>query len=346
MISIMRRLLSLIFSTFLISGLLQAMDSLEESVAHLMNVKSNQISLKKQTKGMSSAQNYSFELDGEKYIFKVFGKNKNRKYRKREIDVTKTFSDLGLGAKFVASGGEDSIYIREYIPGKILSQTDLQDEKVVTNLAKSRRKLHTCKGAEPAKSLLERTRKHCTNISKKKIAVPTGFEKSFEKFQEIYGSLSSLDGFCHNDLNPHNILLTKESDIYFIDLGNAGNSNIYVELGYVTILNGITGEKLEEFLEKYYGKKPSQEDLGTVKLAQKLVCFASACVYFDFSESKKDKEIDIKTRTENLDKLLESGDLETMQSMIKNGEVPSVKSKRKDLVKKYAVACYKQFLEM
>lgn len=253
---------------------------------------------------------------------------------------------MGLGAKLIAVGDKNSLYIREYIPGKTLKYKDLQDNKVLETLAKAVRKLHEHESIEHARGLLERTEKHYRKIARKKIAIPTGFKKSYEKFKEVIKLLKVSEGFCHNDLNPHNIVLTPEGAIYFIDFGNSGCSNIYEELGYVTLLNGISGEKLEHFLAAYHGRKPTQEEIVQVKLAQKLVCFVSATVYFDFSESKKDKEIELKTKVANLDKLLQSSEVKSMLECIKENKVISVKSHRKDEIKQYAISCYKAFLEM
>ena len=107
--------------------------------------------------------------------------------------------------------------------------------------------------------------------------------------KDLIKSLKVTEGFCHNDLNPQNIILTPEGKIYLIDFANSGYSNTYEDLGYLTLLNGISEQKLEQFLTAYYERKPTQEEMAQIKLAQKVVCFVSATVYFDFSESEKDK---------------------------------------------------------
>ncbi len=345
---LIKRVIGFIFAfTFLLLNYSIATENtLENSIAKLMKVEPKQIELKRQTKGMTSSQNYSFELDGKKYVVKIFGKKCNPKYKLKEIEAAKTFSDLGLGSKLVAVGNKNSFYIREYIPGETLEYKDLKDDKVLETLAKAVRKIHGTKNDAQARGLLERAQKHCKKIAKKKIATPNGFKSSYEKFKEMLKSLTVSNGFCHNDLNPHNIILTPEGKIYVIDFGNSGYSNIYEELGYVTLLNGITGEKLERFLTVYYGRNPTSEEISQVKLAQKLVCFVSAAVYFDFSETKKDKKIDINLRQERLDKLLKSNDLRSVMDYIKNEEIVSIKSRKKNLIKRCAVAFYKSFLEM
>lgn len=338
-------ILSIFALTFSLSNCLIATENtLENSVAQLMKVEPEKIEMKQQTKGMTSAKSYAFELGGKKYIVKMFAQKHNSEYRKKEIEVTKIFSDLGLGAKLVAVGDKNTFYIRQYIPGRTLKHEDLQDKQILENLAKSVRKLHEYKYAEKARGFLERAEKHYKSIMKKKIATPTGFDKSYEKFKERMKELKISQGFCHNDLNPLNIVLTPNRQIYFIDFGNSGSNNVYEELGYVTLLNGITDDKLEQFLTIYYDRKPTQDELNQVKLSQKLLCFVSTVVYLDFSENKQDKEIDMKLRQKKLDKLLKSHDLAPIADITQRGEIISVKSKDKDLVRRCAMSFYKAFL--
>lgn len=340
---------SVFFISFLLLNFSFATENeLKISVAELMNVETKQIELKKQTEGMTSSQSYSFTLNDKKYIVKIFAEKHNLEYRKKEVNVTKIFSDLGLGAKLIAVGDKHSFYIREYLPGRTLKYSDLQDNKTLITLAKALRKLHKHKEAgeiKPSRTLLDRAEKHFQSLVKKDIATPSGFEESYTKFKGLIKSLKVTEGFCHNDLNPQNIILTPEGKIYFIDFANSGYSNTYEDLGYLTLLNGISEKKLEQFLTAYYERKPTQEEMAQIKLAQKVVCFVSATVYFDFSESEKDKGIDKKTRTENLDKMMKSPEVKSMIEYIKENKVVSVKSQRKDDVKRYAISCYKHWLQ-
>ena len=310
-----------------------------------MNVKSDQIKFENLKKGMTSANNLTFEIGDKKYLVKIFNKKKTEEKRKGEIAAIKAFSDLELGTKLVAVAKDSSFYTREYIPGKTLKFKDLQDEKILISMAKSMKKLHESKTDISSRSLLERAQKHFDSVKKKKIALPTGFDESFEKFKKLYSKLKNIPGFCHNDLNPHNILVSDDGKIYFIDFGNSGNANIYEELGYFTALNGLEGEMLSKFLNAYFVRKPTNEELEAVKLAQKLVYFTSACVYFDFSETKKDKKVDIKERTKKLDDQLKSKDLPSVLELIQSDKVPSVKTRKKESVKNYALACYGKFLK-
>lgn len=339
-------LFSLVFAFLTLSDIsLVNSQTLPDSVALLMKTSPKDIELKKQRKGSTPAGNYSFQLNDKKYIVKVFAKRQNSESRQKEIEAVKIFSNLGIGAKFVASNSDNSFYVREFVQGKTLKYENLQNDETLVTLAKALRKLHAYECEFASKNQLNRAEKHYARIIKKKIATPSFFGDSYENYKKHSDSLAIKPGFCHNDLNPHNIIVSDNGSISFINLENCGNSNTYEELGYVTMLNGIFGEKLETFLKTYFDSDPTQDDLNAVKLSQKLVSFLTSLGYFDFSESKKDKDIEIKTRIKTLDDLLDSDALKSAVEFIKEDKYISVKSRQKDLVKQYALAFYENFLE-
>ena len=325
--------------------------SLRDAITQLIKISPDQIKLKISGKKTKTSRQYSFELDKQKYLVKTFSdpaksslKKRNSKRRDEEIEKAKIFSELGLGAKLVAIGAGNFFYIREYVPGKTLSHGDLKDNKTLVSLAKAIKKLHKYKSEIKARGLVERLEENYKKIKKKKTATPTGFDLALEKGKAIAVSLKSEMGFCHNDLIPRSILQTAEGAILFINLMRSGNANIFEELGYMTLANDITGERLDQFLKAYYDRTPTKDEINSVKSAQKLACLVLAAYYFAYSESKRDKEIDLKIRRANLDKLIESNDLQPMQEYI--NKCVSIRSRNKAMVKQFATACYKRFLEL
>lgn len=141
------------------------------------------------------------------------------------------------------------------------------------------------------------------------------------------------------------MLFADNGKIYFINLGRIGNSNIYDELAYVTLFCGISGEKFNEFLKEYYDRSPTRAELDSIKQAQKLVCFASATTYFDFSESKEDKDTDLKSKVKGLDDMLKSKNLESFSTLVTGNKVPGLRIRDKNAIKQCALALYTQYLK-
>lgn len=337
-------------SLLLVLGLLNssnvfASETLSESVAKTMEVEKDKIKLKKSGFGMTSSGTYTFELNDEKYIVKIFKKRIKPEAREREIENVKIIAKLGLGSEFVKSAEDNSYYIRKFTKGRIAKPRDFKNEDTLISLAKALKKLHEYKADFQARTQLVRFEKHYKSIMKKKVALPSGFEKEVERYKELLLSLPQRIGFCHNDLNRFNIIVSEDGGISLIDLANCGNANVFEELGYVTLLLGIQDENMNIFLKSYFERDPNEAELNAVKLAQKLTCFLTAVVWLDFSETKSDKKTPIETRRKALDDLLKSKDFKTAEEFIKEGEFVSVKSEDKLQIKQYAMAFYKKYLE-
>ena len=343
-----RRCLSICLATvFLSSNMSISMEDKQTNVvAELMHVKPDQITLKQNSKAARTMQIYSFELNSKKYIVKFLTKKHNVANMKKEIETLRTLSELGLGAKLVAVSAESDCYIREYILGKTLKYKDIQDDKVLISLAKAVRKLHEYKSNDDTSSqnLLQRTEKYVDKIAKYNIATPPEFDKAYNKFQKMFQSLKVVKGFCHNYLNPRSVLLTTDGNVYFIKFNYCGYSNVNEELGYLTFMGNIVGEKLKKFLKEYYGRSPKKEEVEQIELAQKLVCFSLAAQCFASSETKNDYKKDIKEKQKALAEIEKTTDKELIQEYVKQGKIISRYTRNKDFVKKYAIACYKSFL--
>ncbi|MBQ9335462.1 MAG: phosphotransferase [Alphaproteobacteria bacterium] len=321
-------------------------DKQTNAIAELMHVKPDQIALQRQGKATKTMQIYSFKLNGKKYIVKFLTNKHKFANMKKEIEMLRTLSELGVGAKLVAVGAENDCYIREYVPGKTLKCKDIQDDKVLIAFAKAVRKLHEYKSKDETmtRNLLQRTEKYVNKIAKYKIATPPEFNKAYSKFKKMFKSLKVTKGFCHNYLNPRSVLLTADGNIYFIKFNHCGCSNVIEELGYLTFSGNIVGDKLKKFLEEYYGRHPKKEEIEQIELAQKLVCFSISAQCFASSETKNDYKKDIKAKQKALAEIEKTTDKELLQEYIKQGKIISRYSRNKDFVKKYAIACYKTFL--
>lgn len=320
-----------------------AIDLHNKEIAGLLHTDVDNIKFQN-SKSKKSSGNHIFEVNGKKYVLKIFDKKAKMQVRENEVKNAKLFSDLGIGAKLVAVSKDNSFYVREYISGKFAKPSDFQNETIVINLAKALQKLHkSVEKADKTKTQEYIFDKHYKSIKRKQIALPSDFEKAYENYKSLYKSLPGTIGFCHNDLRPFNILIDDKNNVFFTTASKCGNANIYEDLGCVTLLCGIQGEMLTKFLNNYFGRTPSDAEVKGVKQAQKLTSLLTAITFFDFSEDKKDKKISIEERQKLLDELLKSKDLKSAEEFIKEGKTVKMKSKNKSLIKQYALAFYKMF---
>jgi thiamine kinase-like enzyme len=322
-------------------------ENLRETVATVMKVDSKKIKLKKRSKLKRVTRKYEFSIGEKKYMLNVFDEKEDDKARKKGIELAKIFSEEGLGAKFIGKAENDSLYVTEFIEGKTAKFGDFRDKENLKMLAHTLKKLHCCKIIMQKKSQADYVEKYYESIERKKVALPSNFGKSYEKYKKLIAkNLSGICmALCHNHLNPHNIIISPNK-IFLINFGRCGLTNKFEELGYVTLLNGIQGHDLEIFLEEYFCRKPDKEEISAVMLSQKLVCFSTSMAYFNFSESKQDKKIKIKDRVDALDKMLQSENIPLVFTFFEKNSYTSPMSRKKDSVKAVALSFYKSWLEL
>ncbi len=88
---------------------------------------------------------------------------------------------------------------------------------------------------------------------------------------ETIGSYSKEHVLCHNDLNPQNMLWTK--DVKLIDWEYAGVNDRYFDLACVCVEFGFSDEIQDLFLQFYFsGKNFSLEKLEAYKVVYSVLC--------------------------------------------------------------------------
>jgi thiamine kinase-like enzyme len=278
---------------------------------------------------------------GKRYIVREFRTKDSDSYKEKEIRVAKTLSDNGFGPTFLGSPVNNEFYIVEFID-RPLKYSDLTDT-VLLNIGQKLRKVHNYKYTKNGRSQLDRMKKHFKKIQKSNVAVPDGFSEAVSDWIENSEEMETKTGFCHGNMNLSNIREREDGSIVFIDWVNAGNGNIYEDLGYLIQTCGLNDQQMIAFLEGYLGKKPTQSDMAVVKTFANRTCLLTAVTWFDFSESYHDKRISLKDRISKVNDILKSDDLKSFEEYPRNGNIPNVKYGNKDDVKKYAISAWRAY---
>jgi thiamine kinase-like enzyme len=241
----------ILLCSFNVNSVTTNVEPIKNNVAEILKTSPEKVILKKRRNGATSARVYFAELGEKKFTVKVFNKNCSLEKRKMEIENCKFAAQKSVAPKVIGNTPDNSLYVYEYIDGEIAKSKTWENEETIKALAIALKKLHSVKGNEPGKDISSRALKHFKSIIKKKIALPTDFEKQHKKFEEKLKKLDEckVPGFCHNDLNPANIIISSDNKVYFIDFSGAGNGNVFEDLGYVTLLNDIRDQNLEIFLK-------------------------------------------------------------------------------------------------
>lgn len=299
--------------------------------------------------GMTAIKLYTFEIHGKKYVLRALKIKHPIERRKTEILAHTLAANLGIAPPLNFVDDKNLIMIMPYIQGHTLSNKDLQNPKTIETLGKMIAKLHQIKVDFPkTRTQVERAQKHHQSTLEKGIALPLKFEQAFRDFISTSTTREALEQhnqtLCHADLNPLNILVDNDGKIYIIDWTTATRDNLYTDLGYFGFLNGLTDAQSRAFLTAYFGHLPNEQEWKQYKLAQKNTSLLTATVWFDFSESERDKKIPMKSRVKNLEELLAKDDLKMGQQYIKEGEIVSPMTGKPEEIRLFALGFFKTYL--
>lgn len=194
-------------------------------------------------------ENYLLVADGMKYIVrKLLREDINRAF---EWEVQNMAYMSGITAKPLVFDEVNRFMIFEFIDG---IHKNILDNHVLKMLAGSLEKLHHIKiDAKPIEL-------HINNRTDK---VLKSFEM-IEKYPKEYV-------LCHNDLNPQNILFTK--NIKLIDFEYAGINDKYFDLASVCVEFQLNDVMQNIFIDAYFhGKDVLLAKLEAYKVIYSVIC--------------------------------------------------------------------------
>jgi len=173
-------------------------------------------------------ENYLVVAEQKKYIARKFLRTDID--RKFEYKVQGLAFKEGITAEAIIYDEANGFMLFEFVEGEHKTLLDKDDLK---HLAYTLQKLHNIKlDSKPIK----------IHIEKKTDDIVKAFE-TIEKYKKEYV-------LCHNDLNPQNILWSK--DVKFIDWEYAGMNDRYFDLACVCVEFGLEDEMREIFLHVYF----------------------------------------------------------------------------------------------
>ncbi len=317
----------------------------EQAVNQMFPHKKGKISFENVSKNSLIQANHKqvFEIacDNKRYIVRIFNQRDTIKKKGKEIQMAQMVSKAGFGPLFVGAPKNNEFYIVEFA-GRGLKYKDLSNELLI-KIGQILRKIHEFKFFENAKTQQDRLKKHYKECLKKNVALPSDFEDVYTDYLKQNTNSVPQIGFCHGNLNPRNIRINDDGGIILINWKNAGNGDIFEDIGYFVLTNGLDDDQIAVFMESYLGRTPNKDDIAKVQEATNKTCLLTATIWFQFSENKKDKKIPIAERIRALDEMSVSGNLKNIADYPRIDQIPSVLSKNKDEVKAYAVSAWKQY---
>ncbi len=176
--------------------------------------------------------NYLLETETQKYLIRKFKLENNRKL---EFRVQTLAYENNIAAEPFLLDEEKGLMVCSFLEGshkKVLSKADL------VNFGQLLKRLHSIPLSETPMNI----EKMFTSISKD---LEEAF-KSIDKYPKEYV-------LCHNDLNPYNILFSK--DIKLIDWEFSGVNDRYFDLASVCVEFDLPTKDESYFLSAYFERE-------------------------------------------------------------------------------------------
>lgn len=328
-------------------SIINEMQKYEKAIQQILPNKKGKLTFEKilekknSTTGFNPKQIFEIESNNKHYIFRKFSEKDSIKKRVKEIQMVQIVSNAGFGPSLIGAPKNNEFYIVDFA-GRAITYKDLSDE-TLKNIGKIVRKIHDFKFLEKGISLQNRLKKHYKKCIKKGVALPSDFHGYYEDYIKKNKNSSAKIGFCHGNLKPTNIRVDEKGKITIINWKNAGNGDVFEDIGCFTLTNGLNDNQIGSFMEGYLGRPAGLEDINKIKDAAYKTCLLTSAICFEFSENKKDKKIPLEKRVEALDKMICSPDGRDVFEYPRKAETPSLFSKNKEEIKEYAVSAWKKY---
>lgn len=299
--------------------------------------------------GMTSTKIFLVKINKERYILRILNSKYDMESKTNEILAHTYAAQKGLAPSLIYVDKELKFMMMPYIEGHYLNSEDLSNPKVLMKIGKALARLHRYQGKfNQQRPQIYRTKKHFERAQMKGVAFPSIYKALYKFYYKEGLELSKNTKdivLCHGDLNPANIIIAKDGTIYFIDWTSATWDNRYTDLGYLSLVNGLSDEQSRLLLNAYFGKVLTKIQWKIFKNAQRRTSFLTATVWFDFSESEQDKIIPKKERIKMLDMLLKDPHLKTGLEYTTSSEVISPTAGSTEAIRLYALGFLKTYIE-
>lgn len=205
-------------------------------------------------------QNFKVELDGEAFVLRICGKDKDLLGIRREHEVicSNLAADLGIGARIVHFLPEEGLLVAEFLTAPQLSPENLRHEENLKRVIDSIKKYHEGPEFPGSFSPFGTIRKYHELALQKHVKFGHEFNEAFQLMRRMESALQSNRKLvpCHNDLLAGNFLDDGEN-VFILDWEYAGMGDLFFDLGNLSAMNEFTSEDNELLLKLYFGKVES-----------------------------------------------------------------------------------------
>jgi thiamine kinase-like enzyme len=189
--------------------------------------------------------NYLVEAECESFVLRVGGKDTALLGIDRACEAAcwRAAADLGVGPE-----------VRQFVPGRALTETDLREPGVLGRVVEALRRYHSGPPGMGSFSPFATVRSYYALARERRVPFPDGVERALEELARTEGELQSGPAPCpcHNDLLAGN-LIDDGASVRIIDWEYGGMGDRFFDLGNLAVNNGFDDLQERALLALYFG---------------------------------------------------------------------------------------------
>jgi thiamine kinase-like enzyme len=164
-------------------------------------------------------------------------------------------ASAGAGPRVLLCEPAEGLSVVEWVTGRTLTDTDLDDSGQLARVAQNCRTLHAGTRFANDFDMFEIQRKYLDAVQRMGFRLPPRYLEFAPAVERIRGAIAARPEPtvpCHNDLLAANIMDDGER-IWFIDYEYAGNNDPCFELGNIWSEANLPLDRLAELVHAYFG---------------------------------------------------------------------------------------------
>jgi aminoglycoside phosphotransferase (APT) family kinase protein len=222
--------------------------------------------------GLSAAVLLTFSVEGAGYVVRRGDVTR----APRELECLRIASDLGVAPRLRYADPASGVCIMQRIDGVHLGRGGPDPrrlEKVVATL----RRLHCGPAFPPGNGPAEIIGFFQERIARAGDSLPPDLSRVMNEVSPCVARYSAAAP-CHRDLNPNNILESKD-EIFFVDWETAGAGDPFVDLAQLGVFAFPREGDRAALLPSYLGRSPTDEEAARACLARVIALAVYAAAF-------------------------------------------------------------------
>ncbi len=215
-------------------------------------------------------RNYRVRMGGGDYVIRVPGKDTNLLGidRAAEHAANEAAAAIGVAAPVAAVLTDPPAIVTEFIAGRGMTPEELRDPEALGDVADA---LHAMHDGGPIPSTFNSFRvveDYAATARERGGEVPTAYDDALARAAEIEAAIGGPEHDpvpCHNDLLAANFIWD-ERRVRIVDWEYAGMGDRYFDLANFAVNNGLEPRAQHALLEHYFGARPSELQLASLRL--------------------------------------------------------------------------------